>query len=65
MMLGKGYLAGDQFKASFAHQADHVAEYLDAVSETFMALADAVSWGEVSTRLKGPPAQKGFYRLTS
>ena len=65
MMLEKGYLAGDQFKPSFAHQADHVAEYLDAVSETFMALADAVSWGEVSTRLKGPPAQKGFYRLTS
>jgi len=65
MMLEKGYLAGDQFKPSFAHQADHVAEYLDAVSDTFMALADAVAWGEVGARLKGPPAKKGFYRLTS
>ena len=65
IMLEKGYLACDQFKPSFAHKHDHVSEYLEAVSDTFLTLADAVAWGDVALRLKGPPAHKGFYRLTS
>ena len=63
-MLEKGFLASDQFKPSFAHAPDHVAEYLEAVSDTFIMLAESLGWGDLDRRLKGPPAQKGFYRLT-
>ena len=65
IMLEKGFLASDQFKPSYAHQPEHVAEYLEAVADAFMAIGDAIAWGEVTTRLKGPTAQKGFYRLNS
>jgi glutamate-1-semialdehyde 2,1-aminomutase len=64
LMLEKGFLAGDQFKPSFAHEMEDVAEYLEAVSDAFLAMAEAVAWGDVDRRLKGPPAKKGFYRLT-
>lgn len=63
-MLEKGFLASDQFKPSFAHAPDHVAEYLEAVSDTFLVLAESLAWGDIDRRLNGPPAQKGFYRLT-
>lgn len=63
-MLAKGFLAGDQCKPSFAHQADHVEEYLEAVSEAFRILVEAVAWGNVTGYLQGPVAQRGFYRLT-
>lgn len=64
LMLERGFLAGDQFKPSYAHQMDEIAEYLEAVSDAFLTMAEAVAWGDVDRRLKGPPAQKGFYRLT-
>jgi len=64
LMLEKGFLASDQFKPSYAHSADHVAEYLEAVSDTFIVLAEALAWEDLDRRLKGPPVQKGFYRLT-
>jgi glutamate-1-semialdehyde 2,1-aminomutase len=64
IMLEKGYLAWNQFKPSFAHQEHHVEEYLAAVIDTFAVLAEAVAQGDVASRLKGPPAQRGFYRLT-
>lgn len=64
LMLEKGYLAYNQFKPSFAHQKHHVEEYLGAVSETFAILAEAVVQGDAVSRLKGPPARRGFYRLT-
>ena len=64
LMLEKGYLAGDQFKPSFAHEMEDVAEYLEAVSDAFLVMAEAVAWGDVDRRLKGPQAKKGFYRLT-
>ena len=64
LMLEKGFLAGDQFKPSFAHEMEDVTEYLEGVADAFLAIAEAVAWGDVDRRLKGPPAQKGFYRLT-
>ncbi len=63
IMLEKGYLAWNQFKPSFAHHEDHVEEYLDAVTETFAILAEVVAKGDVASRLKGPVARHGFYRL--
>ena len=64
IMLEKGFLASDQFKPSFAHQVDHVTEYLEAFLDTCMELAEALAWGDVSRRLKGPTIRRGFYRLT-
>jgi len=64
IMLDKGYLAWNQFKPSFAHQKHHVEEYLVAVTDAFATLAKAVIQRNAASRLKGPPARRGFYRLT-
>ena len=64
-MLERGYLAYSQFKPSFAHQVSHVAAYMTAVEATFTMIAEAVRAGDSASRLKGPPARRGFYRLTS
>lgn len=64
VMLQKGYLASDQFKPSFAHGAEHISEYLAAVTDAFMVLAEALAWGDLHSRLHGPVAQRGFVRLT-
>jgi glutamate-1-semialdehyde aminotransferase len=63
-MLEKGYLAYNQFKPSWAHQEHHVEAYLAAVTDTFATLAEAVAQGDAASLLKGPPARRGFYRLT-
>jgi glutamate-1-semialdehyde 2,1-aminomutase len=64
-MLERGYLAYSQFKPSFAHQPAHVAAYMQAVEATFAMIAEAVRAGDYASRLKGPCARRGFYRLTS
>jgi glutamate-1-semialdehyde 2,1-aminomutase len=64
IMLEKGFLAWNQFKPSYAHQTHHVDQYLAAVTDTFAVLAEAVAQDNVAGNLKGPPAQRGFYRLT-
>ena len=64
-MLDRGYLAYNQFKPSFAHQPAHVTAYMNAVEATFATIADAVRAGDAASRLKGPCARRGFYRLTS
>lgn len=64
-MLGHGYLAWSQFKPSFAHQPSHIEAYLKAVASSFAMIADAVKAGDAASRLNGPVARRGFYRLTS
>ncbi|RMH08886.1 MAG: aminotransferase class III-fold pyridoxal phosphate-dependent enzyme [Nitrospirae bacterium] len=64
LMLERGYLASDQFKPSFAHRSNHLAEYLEVTSEVFLILAQALAGDDVNRFLKGPPVQRGFYRLT-
>jgi proline dehydrogenase len=63
IMLEKGYLAYNQFKPSFAHTKDHVDSYLAAVEDAFTSLAQALAHGNPASLLKGPIAQRGFYRL--
>jgi len=63
-MLNRGYLAFTQFKPSFAHTQEHVDRYLEAVDEVFEELREAMDSGDVSSRLRGPVARSGFYRLT-
>jgi glutamate-1-semialdehyde 2,1-aminomutase len=64
IMLGKGYLACGQFKPSFAHTHQQVDAYLAAVEEAFGVLAESLERGNAASLLKGPVAQRGFYRLT-
>ena len=63
IMLENGYLAYSQFKPSFAHAKRHVDNYLVAVEEAFTGLAGALERGNAASLLKGPVAQRGFYRL--
>jgi len=63
-MLQRGYLAFNQFKPSFAHQREHVEPYLEAVREVFSRLAVVARSGRAAELLGGPPAQRGFARLT-
>jgi glutamate-1-semialdehyde 2,1-aminomutase len=64
IMLERGYLAFNQFKPSSAHERQHVERYVLDVTEAFAIMADAIQQGNVIERLKGPPARRGFYRLT-
>jgi glutamate-1-semialdehyde 2,1-aminomutase len=64
IMLEKGYLACGQFKPSFAHTHPQVDQYLAAVEEAFAILARSLDEGNSASLLKGPVAQRGFYRLT-
>ncbi len=63
LMLDRGYLAYNQFKPSFAHTSEHVESYLATVEEVFGLLAIAVAQPDLRSRLRGPIAQRGFYRL--
>jgi glutamate-1-semialdehyde 2,1-aminomutase len=63
-MLDRGYLAYNQFKPSFAHTREHVEAYLAAVDDVFSVLAKAAGQPDLRARLRGPVAQRGFYRLT-
>jgi hypothetical protein len=62
-MLDRGYLAYNQFKPSFAHTSEHVESYLATVEEVFDVLAKAITQKDLRARLRGPVAQRGFYRL--
>lgn len=63
MMLERGFLATKAFYVTYAHQAEHVEHYLDAVAEVFGVIALAVEQGRVLDSLKGPVAHTGFQRL--
>jgi hypothetical protein len=63
LMLDRGYLAYNQFKPSFAHTSEHVESYLATVEEVFDVLAKAITQKDLRARLRGPVAQRGFYRL--
>ncbi|MGO8731457.1 MAG: aminotransferase class III-fold pyridoxal phosphate-dependent enzyme [Terriglobia bacterium] len=63
IMLEKGFLATNAFYAAHAHQSDHVRNYLEAVEEAFVEIAEAVNRNEVVQRLKAAVAQTGFRRL--
>jgi glutamate-1-semialdehyde 2,1-aminomutase len=63
IMLERGYLAYNQFKPSFAHSPEHVESYLATVEEVFAVLAMGLAQADLQSRLGGPVAQRGFYRL--
>jgi glutamate-1-semialdehyde 2,1-aminomutase len=64
LMLERGFLASNLFYAMYAHGAEHVESYLEAVDASFGEMADAVEKGQVEKRLRGKPTYQGFQRLT-
>lgn len=64
MMLERGYLASTAFYATYAHNEQHVINYLEALREVFARVAGALEHNTVMKQLKGPVAHTGFRRLT-
>jgi len=64
LMLERGFLASRSFYATYAHQDEHVERYLNAVTESFAIVAEAIKTHTLLKKLKGPIAHTGFKRLT-
>ncbi len=64
LMLEKGFLASTLFYAMYAHNKQHVDDYLHAMDESFVEISEAKDAGSIEKRLKGFPASSGFQRLT-
>jgi glutamate-1-semialdehyde 2,1-aminomutase len=62
-MLEKGFLATTGFYAMYAHQEDHVKQYLDAVDQVIPLICEAIDTGHPEKYLLGKPAIAGFKRL--
>ncbi len=64
LMLERDFLASTLFYAMYAHQSEHVEEYLRALDDVFAEISELNRKGNLEKRLKGPSASKGFRRLT-
>ena len=64
LMLEKGYLATTAFYASYAHKAEHIEKYFQAVDECFKFISGTIEKGNPMEYLKGPICHVGFARLT-
>ena len=64
LMLERGFLASSGFYATYAHQDQHVENYLKEVEQVFAIVAEALKRDTVMAQLKGPVAHTGFRRLT-
>jgi glutamate-1-semialdehyde 2,1-aminomutase len=62
-MLQHGILAAGICSLTLAHDERHVDRYLDALDNVFAELAEAITAGDVNTRLAGPVKHSGFTRL--
>ena len=62
-MLQLGFLASTSFYSMYAHQQEHVDQYLMAVDQVFATLIEAGKAGDIAKRLQGNPAVAGFKRL--
>lgn len=63
-MLQRGFLAGKGFYSTFAHTEEHVTEYLATAREVFGEIRSELERGTLASRLHGPVADSGFFRLT-
>jgi len=63
-MLSRGFLASDRFYASCAHGDAETRLYLNAVTEVFALITNAMKSGGVRQKLKGPVKLAAFTRLS-
>ena len=64
LMLDSGYLATNAFYVTYAHTAEMVQSYLEALNDAFAILSQAIRNDDIEARLRGPVAHSGFKRLT-
>lgn len=64
LMLERGFLASSSFYPTYAHQPEHLDQYLAATCDVFATIATALCDGSLVSKLKGPIAHTGFQRLT-
>jgi glutamate-1-semialdehyde aminotransferase len=63
LMLEKGFLASTSFYAMYAHNSEHIKQYLEALDGVFKILSEAEKNNTAKSLLKGKPAASGFKRL--
>ena len=63
-MLKRGYLATNAFYTSYAHKAEDINGYLNAVDEVFAYISKAINENNAESLLDGPICQTGFQRLS-
>jgi glutamate-1-semialdehyde 2,1-aminomutase len=62
-MLEKGFLASTIFYAMYAHQEEHVKQYIEAADEAFRMIKTSIETGHPEKDLLGQPSVAGFKRL--
>ena len=62
-MLEKGFLASTLFYSRFAHQEEHVEQYLKTADEVFGMIKASIDTGHPEKDLLGQPSVAGFKRL--
>jgi len=64
LMIEQGFLASNLFYAMYAHTAENVSDYLQAVEKSFEEIARSINQGDIDQKLIGKPSGVGFRRLT-
>jgi glutamate-1-semialdehyde 2,1-aminomutase len=62
-MLEKGFLASTLFYSMYAHQEEHVVQYLKAADNAFGMIKASIETGHPEKDLLGQPSVAGFKRL--
>jgi len=62
-MLDQGILASNLFYVNFAHTEEHARQYIEAADKAFKSIAEGLKSNDISSRLRGKPAQTGFKRI--
>jgi glutamate-1-semialdehyde aminotransferase len=63
-MLKRGFSASKSVYVSYAHNEDHIGEYLENVSDVFRIIRKAIEQRTIYDLLEGPVIHTGFRRLT-
>lgn len=64
LMLDHGFLASNLFYAMYAHEEEHIEQYLQAADTAFAEIARSIERGDIKEKMKGRPSNAGFARLT-
>jgi len=64
LMLEKGFLATNAFKATYAHRDEHMLAYSKSINEVFSIITKSIGDGDLHSKLQGPVAHSTFRRLT-
>jgi len=63
-MLKRGFITGQSVYVSYAHNQEHVKNYLNNVDDVFCIIQKAIEQDSIKKMLEGPVCHSGFQRLT-